>query len=289
MSAIITSFSAPGDYDELRSYDIDSGSNLALLLDIDCPSGYTTWSVAKDNAIGDTVFFYCANKSMLRIGHARVEAKSFGDAQMIDFAEKEYALYKKYAGMIVAIGTVAEKPYKDGGGKYKAVITDLKRLIKPVTFEVFKKFITLNAGGTITKLKEDQAKKLVELMDEDYLSDPFVSMVVVPDPTLSEGKRIEIYSTRYERNNKVREAYLSQSDNPYQCAVCRFDFEKTYGELGKSFIEVHHIKPLSSVGQECTIDPSKDLVSLCSNCHRMIHRNGIKTVEELKEIIHGKR
>ena len=35
------------------------------------------------------------------------------------------------------------------------------------------------------------------------------------------------------------------------------------------------------------INPEEDLVCLCSNCHRMIHRrrDKILTVEELKEIM----
>lgn len=69
--------------------------------------------------------------------------------------------------------------------------------------------------------------------------------------------------------------------------VCDFDFEDVYGELGKDFIEVHHTKPLSSLDQETIVNPQEDLVCLCSNCHRMIHRrrDKILSVDELKEIM----
>ena len=69
--------------------------------------------------------------------------------------------------------------------------------------------------------------------------------------------------------------------------VCDFDFEEAYGELGKGFIEVHHTKSLYSLEDEVEINPEEDLVCLCSNCHRMIHRrrDKILTVEELKEIM----
>jgi predicted HNH restriction endonuclease len=30
----------------------------------------------------------------------------------------------------------------------------------------------------------------------------------------------------------------------FVCQSCGFDFEKTYGELGKNFIHVHHIRSL---------------------------------------------
>lgn len=28
------------------------------------------------------------------------------------------------------------------------------------------------------------------------------------------------------------------------CQACEFDFEKTYGEIGRDYIEVHYVKPL---------------------------------------------
>jgi 5-methylcytosine-specific restriction protein A len=47
----------------------------------------------------------------------------------------------------------------------------------------------------------------------------------------------------------------------------------TYGEVGKGFIEAHHLTPLYSLkGQKVTLDPRRDFSVLCSNCHRMIHR-----------------
>jgi len=59
------------------------------------------------------------------------------------------------------------------------------------------------------------------------------------------------------------------------CNICGFDFEKHYGEMGKDFIEVHHITPIGKLsnaeGYEGT-DPFNDLIPLCSNCHSMIHR-----------------
>jgi 5-methylcytosine-specific restriction protein A len=53
--------------------------------------------------------------------------------------------------------------------------------------------------------------------------------------------------------------------------------------VGKGFIEVHHIKPLFSLDEEVNVNAETDLVPVCSNCHRIIHRkkNAILTVEEL--------
>ena len=55
---------------------------------------------------------------------------------------------------------------------------------------------------------------------------------------------------------------------------------------GKGYIEVHHIRPLSFLDEEVAVDPAEDLVCLCANCHRMMHRTRAEaiTVEELKRI-----
>ncbi|MED1085493.1 HNH endonuclease [Bacillus mycoides] len=50
---------------------------------------------------------------------------------------------------------------------------------------------------------------------------------------------------------------------------------------------MHHVKPLSTIGEEVVVDPRKDLVPVCSNCHRMIHRrkDNVLTVEELEDLV----
>jgi 5-methylcytosine-specific restriction protein A len=101
----------------------------------------------------------------------------------------------------------------------------------------------------------------------------------------NEGKKTQYYTTRYERNAKNRKKAI-KSQGAF-CHCCDFDFEKVYGELGEGFIEVHHLIPLSSLEEEVIIKPETDLICVCSNCHRMIHRrkNEVITPDELKEII----
>ncbi|MPR31936.1 HNH endonuclease, partial [Salmonirosea aquatica] len=50
-----------------------------------------------------------------------------------------------------------------------------------------------------------------------------------------------------------------------------FNFERYFGEVGKGFIHVHHVNQISSIGNEYNVDPIKDLIPVCPNCHAMIH------------------
>jgi predicted HNH restriction endonuclease len=55
------------------------------------------------------------------------------------------------------------------------------------------------------------------------------------------------------------------------CAACTFDFASVYGEIGRGFIECHHLLALADLVAERATRVS-ELALVCSNCHRMIHR-----------------
>lgn len=85
-----------------------------------------------------------------------------------------------------------------------------------------------------------------------------------------EGDPVEVRQTRYERDPKAREDCLKYFG--YACQACKLNFEHRYGEIGREFIHVHHIEPLSIIGRKRKIEPTKDLIPLCPNCHAMIHK-----------------
>lgn len=102
-----------------------------------------------------------------------------------------------------------------------------------------------------------------------------------------EGRAVKYYTTKYERSRANRDSAIQI--HGLTCMVCGFNFEAVYGDIGRDYIEVHHVKPLYSLDEDVEIDPQNDLVCLCSNCHRMIHRrcDSILSVSELKKLIQG--
>jgi 5-methylcytosine-specific restriction protein A len=114
-----------------------------------------------------------------------------------------------------------------------------------------------------------------------------------PDPTqpvpgtypVDAVTRVEV--NRYERDPEARRACIAQ--NGLNCAACGFSFEATYGDIGKDFIHVHHVVPVSQLGSDYQLDPLTDLVPLCANCHAMVHQGvGIpRSLVELRQIIAG--
>lgn len=96
-----------------------------------------------------------------------------------------------------------------------------------------------------------------------------------------EGNVKQIYVNRYERNAAARDDCLKK--HGYNCSVCSFNFESFYGDIGKNFIHVHHLKPISSIGKNYVLNPKDDLRPVCPNCHAMLHKyNPPLSIEELK-------
>lgn len=99
-----------------------------------------------------------------------------------------------------------------------------------------------------------------------------------------EGTKHSILSTVVERNALARQACIDHYE--YKCQICFFDFVDKYGELGKNFIHVHHIEDISLKKRQYNVDPIRDLIPVCPNCHAMLHRKRPAiTPDELRKIL----
>jgi 5-methylcytosine-specific restriction protein A len=117
-----------------------------------------------------------------------------------------------------------------------------------------------------------------------------VTEVIYPDevPELLkgfiEGTLKQVTINTYERDPKARKACIAKFGAI--CQVCGFDFEKTYGEIGKGFIHVHHKVDLATIGESYQIDPINDLIPVCPNCHAMLHtEKPAMSIDKLRTII----
>ncbi len=94
-----------------------------------------------------------------------------------------------------------------------------------------------------------------------------------------EGEEKVFLIRHRKREQWLRNAKLQQSRQKdggrLVCEVpgCGFDFLKYYGEIGRDFAHVHHLKPLCDRTVP-SATPLEDLAIVCANCHAMIHRGG---------------
>jgi len=113
---------------------------------------------------------------------------------------------------------------------------------------------------------------------------------------ITEGTKRNRNVTLYERSRKLRDFAIEHytKSGHIKCTVCFFDFLDFYGEIGKDYIEIHHIKPVFQYDDEDkNLFLGRALVNVipaCSNCHRMIHRDRRHplSVPDLKACIDNK-
>ena len=106
-------------------------------------------------------------------------------------------------------------------------------------------------------------------------------------PTLigyAEGGATIRQSTRYERDHRNRAAAIAMWG--CRCQACGLDFGDRYGDAADGYIEVHHITPVSTLEPGTVIDPARDLVPLCSNCHAVAHRRDPPfSIDEIRQML----
>lgn len=165
-----------------------------------------------------------------------------------------------------------------------------------ISKELHKDYYDQNGNGkrVWSKLNDNDINKLKNLgsrysnnpsaSQNKQLTKPEVLAEEVTNPEkYQEGTTKLIPVNVYERNTKARKKCIEHYG--YNCSVCNFNFGAIFGELGEEFIHVHHLKPLSEIGQEYTLDPIKDLRPVCPNCHCMLHRQTpILSIEALIKI-----
>ena len=91
----------------------------------------------------------------------------------------------------------------------------------------------------------------------------------------------------YERSRKLRNAAIEHfsRNGIITCDCCGFEFKSFYGErYGTSCIEIHHLKPIFQYAGKNVVqtidDALRNVLPVCPNCHRVIHRNSI-TAEQI--------
>lgn len=140
--------------------------------------------------------------------------------------------------------------------------------------------------GSGVLVSDPAAERLLNLWDDHLIKigrTPATAMAwrsPEEERTYVEGDVTKVLVNRYERDQHVRDACIDHWGT--RCCVCDFDFGEVYGDRGQGFIHVHHLHPLADHGQAHQVDPIKDLRPVCPNCHAMLHRGGLLSIEALR-------
>ena len=131
-------------------------------------------------------------------------------------------------------------------------------------------------------------RKIVGTNEKPSTSAPSSTSSKPQEREMTEGEKKHVAYEVAHRNPALRQACLDKYG--YQCQCCGMDFVSLYGEeLGAGFIEVHHLKMISTFDESRPDYYVENLVPLCSNCHSMIHhgKEGPLTLGALRAAYKG--
>jgi 5-methylcytosine-specific restriction enzyme A len=175
-------------------------------------------------------------------------------------------------------------PGKDGSITTRAINGHLDSAIKNAKAEKAYLALCQQIGGTPSGI--DRKYWHIKLRADFSPDIIFGGEAGYPDEveTFVEGATKHVIVNAYERSGKARSACLSH--HGYSCAVCSFNFAAKFGEVGKAFMHVHHLTPISSNSKAREVDPVNELRPVCPNCHAMLHKSDPPfSIEELQELI----
>ncbi len=124
----------------------------------------------------------------------------------------------------------------------------------------------------------------------DVLGEPEGEEIAIPEerdyPRQENRTLVQTHLTLERRRNRYLAAERKRRDK-YLCQICGMKFVTAYGSpLGDGFAEAHHRVPLSEL-PDLTETHIEDLITVCANCHRMLHRmEGMPgDVDKLRKIV----
>lgn len=165
-------------------------------------------------------------------------------------------------------------------GLQKLIVSGLARelsveaiVLRSEVSELFTAEELLEAKRRLEALPNQQAELVAP---EENFSDTFSD-----ENDYFEGAVKKVYVNKYERNADARKRCLKHYG--HACSICRTNFEKRYGAIGKGFIHVHHLRELNTIAKRYKVDPIKDLIPVCPNCHSMLHsKRPARSVETVR-------
>lgn len=167
-------------------------------------------------------------------------------------------------------------------GKYY----DSKAIVGAACSHQSGKLIKRTELGSFSAGKDRVVPKLKELGFEVVALELNEQNAAMPEEVSDshwEGARRSVCVNSFERSPKARAACIEQHGS--KCAICCLDFAEEYGTEFQGFIHVHHLVPLAEIDERYKVDPQKDLLPVCPNCHAVLHfGRKTRTPEEVREL-----
>lgn len=207
-----------------------------------------------NNTLSNVTIIWCARGDNGRtiVGYYK-NATVYGDMQHYELNSKYIGYYFKCrvedAVLLEEKDRIFKFPQSKKGNFGRANIWYADADLSQQTLESVEKFLDSIKDTSVTQIIDYEEQERNEI--------------------LREGNQESRLTNYYERNPILREECIKKYG--YVCQVCNINLMEFYGPVAKEFIHVHHIVPISTFKEEHETKVD-DLITVCPNCHAMLHR-----------------
>ena len=184
-----------------------------------------------------------------------------------------------------------DAPYKDLYGKMLEFYPDKMSEVKDYKAQIRGTIEQFSSDSEVyQKNKSKNRRNLFYKKDKGHWGLRVAQQIDLTedDDSYPEGKaKLKLHLQRERNQQLVRQAKkLYKKKHPdMKCQICGFSFKEKYGKIGEDYLEVHHIIPVSNL-QDDGVTKLEDIILICANCHRMIHRKRpCLDIESLRKLL----
>jgi len=210
---------------------------------------------------GDVLFCYCVKIGVVAIGKVMAEW---------DGVSREDPLYEDR---------------QEQGKVYKIKVnwhSDLT--ISPIPYKKLSEFGFFSVRQTLQEIKSKETATKILALVESYNDIPYLDDIPEGNEIFYEGEKRRVLVNAYERDREARKKCIDHFGT--RCVICGIDFSLCYGPEFEGITHIHHLKKMADVGKKYQVNPLRDLIPVCPNCHTAIHsRKEPYTIEEMKQKI----
>lgn len=146
--------------------------------------------------------------------------------------------------------------------------------------------IATHSPGLVVFLA-DELEETVPQPEYELASAESVSTLAEEIPanqSVPAGFARQVLVNRYERDPEARRLCIAHHGT--SCAVCQKSMSDRYGPDVEGFIHVHHLTPISELGDDAYVDPIRDLRPVCPNCHAVIHSGPeLRSIQQVRAML----
>jgi 5-methylcytosine-specific restriction protein A len=188
--------------------------------------------------------------------------------------------FHTYSRGNTSLDTVADDPWASSIAFGKRYMVEA-----PPSLEEFKSDL-----NSMLELYQEVVRRIGRLfLEEEHAAEQLATSGELPRAAGLDGAlKVAYHKTVEWKHRNTKLVKQVKAELGCTCQGCGVTLSSTYGRIGANFIEAHHLTPLAQAPEQGVELTANDFAVLCPTCHRIIHRLGCPSLDDLRHIVNPK-